>query len=492
LRRYSWCGENSTRNSKNYRPKAPGLLRHEENAEVPRWQPRSFAGEQSKPSKPNSLTVKSKVSDSAWIPRILDSPQYDSTEQDTLVAVHLRTDDAQVDDKGLTLSTETFDEPELPGKPLSEYNHDACGGLDVKPVRGGYARKQAGTSVALTRCLRTTLASVQAGLDAKLSPILTKNGTGGAYVMRNPKGAPVAILKPEDEEPCSLNNPRGRGTKPSGEGLKKGVRPGEGAVREVAAYLLDHDHFAGVPPTMLACCRSKNKGSTCPGIRGPSGIYKVGSLQKFVATDADCEEIGASAFTRREVHKICVLDMRLANADRNGSNILASRLDEGGWELTPIDHGYCLPDSFEDISFEWTYWRQAKEPFSAESLQYISKLDAKEDLNALEALGISLREGCRHVFRACTSLLKKGAAHGLTPFEISNIMCREALEPSPLEALFQVALAVQKAEEYGTGMITGTRLPVCDYASSEDKLMAVLDAQIDKYLANDVVKRNSL
>lgn len=54
-------------------------------------------------------------------------------------------------------------------------------------------------------------------------------------------------------------------------GLRRGVRPGEGAVREVAAFLLDHGHFAGVPPTALVSCH--NSGSPA----GDKG--KVGSLQ---------------------------------------------------------------------------------------------------------------------------------------------------------------------------------------------------------------------
>lgn len=43
------------------------------------------------------------------------------------------------------------------------------------------------------------------------------------------------------------------------------------------------------------------------------------------------------------------LDMRLANADRNGGNILATK-SEGSWTLTPIDHGYTLPSSLQVVS----------------------------------------------------------------------------------------------------------------------------------------------
>ncbi len=43
-------------------------------------------------------------------------------------------------------------------------------------------------------------------------------------------------------------------------------------------------------------------------------------------------------------------------------NILVKRGASGAHELVPIDHGYVLPDSFQDISFEWLYWPQARAP----------------------------------------------------------------------------------------------------------------------------------
>ena len=39
----------------------------------------------------------------------------------------------------------------------------------------------------------------------------------------------------------------------------------------------------------------------------------------------------------------------------------------GAHELVPIDHGYVLPDTFQDISFEWLYWPQARAPFGEQS-----------------------------------------------------------------------------------------------------------------------------
>jgi len=65
------------------------------------------------------------------------------------------------------------------------------------------------------------------------------------------------------------------------QGLRKGVRPGEGAVREVAAFLLDHEHFAGVPPTALVSCYNS---SSPVGDKG-----KVGSLQVHVQICQKCQ-----------------------------------------------------------------------------------------------------------------------------------------------------------------------------------------------------------
>ncbi len=52
------------------------------------------------------------------------------------------------------------------------------------------------------------------------------------------------------------------------------MAPGEGAAREVAAFLLDHGHFAGVPPTALVSCQELPKTSS-----STSSEAKVGSLQ---------------------------------------------------------------------------------------------------------------------------------------------------------------------------------------------------------------------
>ncbi|MBA0583843.1 hypothetical protein Gorai_014687, partial [Gossypium raimondii] len=79
------------------------------------------------------------------------------------------------------------------------------------------------------------------GLQAGNHPIRSSEGTGGTYFMQDKTGFDyVSIFKPIDEEPMAVNNPQGLPASINGEGLKKGTRVGEGAVREVAAYILDH------------------------------------------------------------------------------------------------------------------------------------------------------------------------------------------------------------------------------------------------------------
>ena len=52
----------------------------------------------------------------------------------------------------------------------------------------------------------------------------------------------MAIVKPTDEEPLAPNNPKGFVGRSLGDpGLKKSIRVGEAALREAAAFLLDHE-----------------------------------------------------------------------------------------------------------------------------------------------------------------------------------------------------------------------------------------------------------
>ncbi|KAF8379712.1 hypothetical protein HHK36_029157 [Tetracentron sinense] len=292
------------------------------------------------------------------------------------------------------------------------------------------------SKIELSSVIRDLINSTFDGLER--GPIRSSEGSGGAYFMQDSSGHKyVSIFKPIDEEPMAVNNPRGLPLSLDGEGLKRGTRVGEGALREVAAYILDHPTsgprsflsvekgFAGVPPTVMVRCLHK-------GFNHPDGYasksIKIGSLQMFMKNYGSCEDMGPRAFPVEEVHKISVLDIRLANADRHAGNILVSKEEEGQIVLIPIDHGYCLPENFEDCTFDWLYWPQAHQPYTPDTIEYIRSLDAEQDIALLKFHGWDLPLECTRTLRISTMLLKKGTERGLTPFAIGSIMCRETLK----------------------------------------------------------------
>ncbi|KAJ9680051.1 hypothetical protein PVL29_021808 [Vitis rotundifolia] len=177
--------------------------------------------------------------------------------------------------------------------------------------------------------------------------------------------------------------------------------------------------------------------------------------------------MGPRAFPVDEVHKITVLDIRLANADRHAGNILVSKEGEGQLVLIPIDHGYCLPENFEDCTFDWLYWPQAKISYSPDTIDYIRSLDAEKDIELLKFHGWNLPLECARTLRISTMLLKKGAERGLTPFIIGSMMCRETLKKeSVMEQI------VQEAQE--------SVLPGTSEAAFLEAVSMIMDRRLDE------------
>lgn len=88
---------------------------------------------------------------------------------------------------------------------------------------------------------------IRQAFNKGLTPKLTDDGTSGSYQLKNTQKKVIAILKPIDEEPFAPNNPRGN-TGPFGStSFRHGILSGESCIREVSAYLLDHENFSGVP-----------------------------------------------------------------------------------------------------------------------------------------------------------------------------------------------------------------------------------------------------
>jgi len=262
-------------------------------------------------------------------------------------------------------------------------------------------------------------------------PELCEEGVNGTYFLKNKEGKCIGVFKPMDEEGSSENNPK-RSEENKDLFVNRGIKEGEAAVREIAAFLLDKDHFSGVPETVMASLPFPTK-------------EKTGSLQSFVENDGSSEDRGVSTFPVREVHKIGILDMRIFNNDRHGGNILVKENEDGRIELIPIDHGLSLSSSLKGAWFDWLFWPQSKVPFDEETKRYIDSIDIEADANLLRSIGIS--EECIRTMIISTTLLKKGASCNLSLFQIASMVCRlnDLENPSALEMM------VQKAKETTQG-----------------------------------------
>jgi hypothetical protein len=305
-----------------------------------------------------------------------------------------------------------------------------------------------------------------------LKPELVLDGSGGTYFLRDARKVKVAVFKPADEEPFAENNPRGYIKHADcNESLREGILPGEACLREVAAFLLDHKSFSGVPMTTLAESRHPtyntngkllklSEGGAAMGSHSLNPLSptnsslkkKVGSFQEFVPSECTMDDLSPSMISVDEIHKIAILDIRLMNADRNSANILCKRNPDNTIELVPIDHGYGLRDVCDVSWMDWCWldWPQLKEPLSDKSREYVLNLDIDADAEMLkEKLNIS--EKAIDYFRASGKLLQEGVKAGLSLYDIAIMCCRNdnAGEiPSKLEVLTSMAseLAVSAVE----------------------------------------------
>ena len=378
------------------------------------------------------------------------------------------------------------------------------------------------------------VAGAMQGVKDGTCPRPLEEGLGGSYLFFDASGAAVGVLKPSDEEPLAPNNPKGFAGRSLGQpGLKRAIRVGEAALREVAAFLLDHGGFANVPCTALV--RTTHAGfnpsaaqlsPTSPlrlraALKGSSKVAKLGSFQKYVPHTADANDFGAARFPVAGVHRIGILDLRLLNIDRHAGNILvrepvrslpagaggcfcectstvpgrgglSAAMSRTPIELTliPIDHGYCLPEVLEDPYFEWLHWPQASLPFSAEELTYIAALDADADVLMLRRELPMLRTECLRVLTVTTTLLKASAAAAFSLAAIGQLMTRPTrlwckgsrhheVHQSPLERLCEdVVVDVLASSRMVTGGNTMSFGTTVDQHASLDAVRGALGGSL--------------
>jgi len=332
------------------------------------------------------------------------------------------------------------------------------------------------------------------GLKVGRAPELCEEGVGGTYFMHNVAGKKIAVFKPQDEEPYNVNNPKGyRPRRGSEVGIREGILVGEAALRECAAYLLDHDNFTKVPVTDLVLCNHhafykerivlKEELEYEEVIRSPrlppTSKIKLGSFQSFIQHDGNCEEIGPamiSKFPVEEVQKIAQLDIRLMNNDRHGGNILYRKIKNSQgdltYELIPIDHGYTLPSTLDEAWFEWLHWPQAKQKISEPVLEYIKKLDVDHEISLLKKkFDNTIRDEHIGNFKIANILLKKAASAGLTFYQIGSMIVRSKLTvPSLLEGMCEKATKRSSID----GKTKDTKFFVCLAEIMDEEIKSIL------------------
>jgi hypothetical protein len=279
------------------------------------------------------------------------------------------------------------------------------------------------------------------GLACGLSPELTPSGLGGTYFLKNSAKQIVGVFKPEDEEAGGPNNPKGNSGCMGKPSVRNGVLAGEANLREVAAYMLDHQKFANVPATVRVEVQHAVFG----------GKPKVGSFQEFRIHDEEAGDLSSSLFSIEEAHKIAIMDVRLLNTDRNDENLLVKRLPSADLELIPIDHGCSLPSTLQVMWHDWIWlsWPQTKRPFSKSEKDYIEGLNASND-SVLLSSELNLAWRNLLMLNIATTFLQKGAAADLTLFDIASMMARDhPCRPSTLESIFTQSRALAQAKRAG-------------------------------------------
>jgi hypothetical protein len=199
--------------------------------------------------------------------------------------------------------------------------------------------------------------------------------------------------------------------------------------------------------------------------------------------------MGPHKFPVHEVHKITQLDIRLANTDRNAGNILVQKSEDGDMKLVPIDHGYALPHTLEDVCFEWEFWPQAKLPYSEEIREYVADIDVDADIDLLREQGIELQPSSERVLRVCTTLLQRAAAIGCCPADIAGMMSRPMpnrmsdLEKLVSRAASSASAAVRADDGLTVHRPKGTGWADLDQDDRvEDRFMVEYTKLLDSYL----------
>ncbi len=243
-------------------------------------------------------------------------------------------------------------------------------------------------------CMEEVIWKIKRALEKGRAPERSRQGTTQTYFLKDSEDHPIAVFK--------LNH----------------------AIEEYAAFRLDHDRFAQVPPTVITMLDHPIWGGE-----------KTGSCQLFIQKAIPVVQLGLELYDpilSQSLRRIATLDIRVMNGDRHTSNLLVHK----GAELIPIDHGLILPKEVGECGLVWTHWRQAATAFSEEEVRYIASLDPEEDRSILMQ-ELHFKEDVANRVYVATMLLKRGVSHKLTAGQIGYLMKPNKLQPSSFQSLIE-------------------------------------------------------
>lgn len=178
-------------------------------------------------------------------------------------------------------------------------------------------------------------------------------------------------------------------------------------IHEYAAYRMDHEHYAGVPPTVITTLEH-------PLWEGK----KTGSCQLYMDHHRVAVEMDSADYKKlpaQFIRRMALLDLRLVNGDRHTSNMLIKK----DLELIPIDHECILQQDFGLNGLTWINWHQTSSPFSEEELSYLSRLDPEKDRRILID-ELELEEARANCLYVSTAFLKCAAFRKIPIQKIGN------------------------------------------------------------------------
>jgi len=223
---------------------------------------------------------------------------------------------------------------------------------------------------------------VKRAFQKGIAPERSLHSSSGTFFLKDCDGEPIAVFKKDQ------------------------------SLHEFAAYRLDHNHFAGVPQTVITTLEH-------PAFEGK----QTGACQSYVKDSITAVEIDRRLFehfSSASVRRIATLDIRVMNEDRHSSNILVINQKE----MVPIDHGYTFPRDLSSIQFTWADWLQAMTHFNEVELSYISLIEPERDRHLLME-EIHFEEIFANRLFVATVLLKLGAIRGLCAANLGNLMARK-------------------------------------------------------------------